>query len=590
MALGRRALARRRLIPAAMALAELERHRTSFDLRLEPRKWDLLWHVWAGRLRGADELRRFHDLLCFMQAYVESGFLFALARRMLASFTARYARELRRHRDTLVNSGIAGTRIRFEFFSPTGRWLAALAPDALHVDWDAFERGDRLEALLPLLAHPAESPGLDEYAFTPREWVERMKGPRETDACFLARRFARLPMDDVARETLWDGLDLPMWLEPSPTTPSRTFARIPPRRMHHVTRALTRTRPDLAAEIERAPRSVRAVPPGEGLRYVDLAREAMVTRERDLDAFAYGDPRDVRLVEYEDGLVFACIGVVPERRLLLEAVYGYLTLKNGVPIGYVLTSALYGSSELAYNVFDTWRGVEAATVYARVLAMTRRLFGTDTFTIVPYQLGDGNDEAIESGAWWFYHKLGFEPRDPVVERVLAREKRRMTADPAHRSSPSALRRLAKQNLFFQPRGPREDVLGRLTLANVGLAVTTLLARRFGSDRAAALATCAREAGARLGTRAWRDWGEDERTAWERWAPVVLVLPGLERWSTAERRAAAEVIRLKGSRRESDFVLAFDAHRKLRGALARLTREADPDRVVTSRAAGRPVRR
>src|SRR4029077_13985236 len=120
---------------------------------------------------------------------------------------------------------------------------------------------------------------------------------------------------------------------------------------------------------------------------IDLAREAMVTRSRDLDVFCWGDPRDVRLVDAGGGLQCACIGFRPDRRLLLEAVYGFLTLKNGVPIGYVLCSALFGSSEIAYNVFETFRGAEAARVYGRVLGMVRSLFGSDTFTIYPYQLG-----------------------------------------------------------------------------------------------------------------------------------------------------------------------------------------------------------
>src|SRR5260221_8761885 len=49
-------------------------------------------------------------------------------------------------------------------------------------------------------------------------------------------------------------------------------------------------------------------------------------------------------------------------RSLLESVYGFLTLKNGVPMGYVLTSALYHSAEVAFNVFDTFRGAEAGPV------------------------------------------------------------------------------------------------------------------------------------------------------------------------------------------------------------------------------------
>ena len=69
----------------------------------------------------------------------------------------------------------------------------------------------------------------------------------------------------------------------------------------------------------------------------------------------------MRLVDFGDGLQFAMIGMQPERRLLFETVTGYLTLRNGVPIGYVLSSTLFGSAEIAYNVFETWRGAEAGS-------------------------------------------------------------------------------------------------------------------------------------------------------------------------------------------------------------------------------------
>ena len=70
------------------------------------------------------------------------------------------------------------------------------------------------------------------------------------------------------------------------------------------------------------------------------------------------------------------------------------------------------------------------------------------------------------------------------------------------------------------------------------------------------------------------WSADERSAFHRWAPVVLLLPGLERWSADERRGLAAVIRAKGGLRESDFVQLFDAHPRLPGALAKLARSAE----------------
>ena len=95
-------------------------------------------------------------------------------------------------------------------------------------------------------------------------------------------------------------------------------------------------------------------------------------RSRDLDAFSNADPGAVRLVDCGAGLQFACLEVRPERRLVFEAVYGFLTLKNGVPIGYVLLSALYRSAEVAYNVFDSFRGAETAAIYGRALAMATK--------------------------------------------------------------------------------------------------------------------------------------------------------------------------------------------------------------------------
>jgi len=54
----------------------------------------------------------------------------------------------------------------------------------------------------------------------------------------------------------------------------------------------------------------------------------MITRQRDLDAFAYADAHDVSLLD-DDGLQFVIYGVVPQRRFLLEALYGFLVLKSG---------------------------------------------------------------------------------------------------------------------------------------------------------------------------------------------------------------------------------------------------------------------
>jgi len=292
----------------------------------------------------------------------------------------------------------------------------------------------------------------------------------------------------------------------------------------------------------------------------------MVTRSRDLEAFGYGDPRDVRVVDDGDGLQFVVIGVVPERRRLLHALYGYLTLRNGVPIGYVQVDPLLRSAGIHFNTFESFRGGEAAHVFGRVLAVTRRLFGAESLSIEPYQLGQGNAEGLESGAWWFYYKLGFRPRDAKVRRVLRGELACMKRDRGHRSSRSTLEKLASAHLYFEFRPSREAVPHPPW--EIGARISGVLAAHSDVSRRSASASCSREAARLLGLRSMRGWTAAERQAWSRWSPLALALPGVARWSPANRRALVRVVRAKGGRRDGDFVKLFDAHPRLGRSLLR----------------------
>lgn len=552
-------------------LARLEAIRFEFGPALARERRRLFAAAWRARHARAADLSRLHECLLVARAYPDSAASLAAAERMLGRFARRP--DLARLRRALAGSGIDGTDTPFRFFAPTALRLARRWPERLSYDWQEWDDPARLEELLSLVAVHGETPGLDEYELGVRGWLKRMKSSREGDAAFFVRRLADRVRDPFVFEKLVDGIDAPMVLAAGPGGPSRTLEKWPGAKAVFQRGPLRRGRPDLREELSRPPLSVAAVSPAEGQRFVDMAAEAMVTRARDLDSFAYADPRDVRLVDCGDGLQFACLGLLPERRLLLESVYAFLTLRNGVPTGYVLTSALYGSAEVAYNIFEAHRGGDASPVYGRVLSMTQHLFGADSFTIYPYQLGGaGNEEGLASGAWWFYRKLGFAPHAAWARRLMRAEEAKLARDPQHRSKRPFLARIAEENVYWHAGAKRDDVIGRLPTGLVGMALTDWLAKRFGGEGDRGAAACAREAAALLGAGPGAGWSAGERQAFERWAPLALMLPGVARWSAAERRALAAVMRAKGGRRESDFVHAFDAHAKLRAAVARLARE------------------
>ena len=555
-------------IPAAKALRRLEALRLDLGAGRGARKLLLLRELEHGRLSSRQSISRLHEVLCFIRAYPDDRAVLAMVVAMLNSFSKRA--DLRRHRAALDDSGIAGTRIRYRFYWPTARRLAARWPRQLYIDWDAQDEPDRLAAALPMLATPIEAAWLRGRAPRAQAAITRMSAGKVGDGTFLVRRIEAMPGDDFTREAFADSLDTPLLIEPGVDTPSRTLAWHSRSPLTFVTAPLRRTRPDLRAELERPPRAVRAASPIEGARLIELAMTALVTRSRDVDGIAYGNARDVWMVDDAHGLQWAFIGLVPERRQLLRASHGFLTLKNGVPIGYGQMDTLFRCADVSFNSFDTFRGAETAWIFARLLAATKALLGACSFTLDGYQLGHHNEEAIASGAWWFYQKLGFRPRVAATRKLANIELARMKEKPAHLTGKATLRKLAADTMVFETHGARAANWPRMT--DVGALAADLLAGMAG-DREAAVRECSREAMRRLGLKSIAGLNPkrpDAQRAWDRWAPLCCLLP-VTRWNSQDRRALAEIIVAKGGASEREFLMRFDAHPRLSLALRALTR-------------------
>ena len=466
-------------MPPARALADLAAIRSVYGSPGSPPRISLLRVLERATLRTTEQVKALHELLCFLHAYPDDEEVFGQVSRMLEGFAARP--DLQRHRRLLVGSGIAGTDTVYPFGFSTAKWLAARCADRLSVEWAEVAQPDLAAARLQLFSLWAERPVFDEPPLDGRKWLDRLRG-RGTDAAFIIRRSAALPVAGMANDHLYDELGLALRVAAGPGAPDRTRARVPGHRIVAQRTPLRLSRPDIVAEIAKPPKRIRRVGERQAAGLLDLAREAMVTRARDLYTFTAASLKDACLVDCGDGLEFFCVGVDPEQRLLLDAVYGILTLRNGVPIGYALFSALWRSSEVAYNVFESFRGGESAWIYGRLLATIRAMFGADTFTIDPYQLGHHNDEGLESGAWWFYYKLGFRPWDPAVARLAAIEAAKVASRRGYRTGPGTLRKLVSANLFLQIGRRRRDVIGAVPTGAIGLAVTDYLNDRFGADR------------------------------------------------------------------------------------------------------------
>jgi hypothetical protein len=260
--------------------------------------------------------------------------------------------------------------------------------------------------------------------------------------------------------------------------------------------------------------------------------ETSAMRYRELYGFTYPDTRNVLRADIGRGVRIFFFGVPPEWRLPLRAYHSALFFKNGVPIGYVEVLSLFERAEVGFNLYYTFREGESAWLYARVLRLFRQILGVRCFSVDPYQLGDDNHEAIDSGAFWFYRKLGFRPVTPEIARLAEREEAKIREQPGYRTSPRTLKKLAAGYMIFEGPGSQPGAWDHFRIRNIGFAA----GRRQGAS------------GLEI---------------------ALSLIPDLEQWTREEKRAVADIVRAKQAGAESRYLRLMQRHAKLRAAFLRL---------------------
>jgi hypothetical protein len=296
---------------------------------------------------------------------------------------------------------------------------------------------------------------------------------------------------------------------------------------------------------------------------VDASIAALGARAREVTPTMDPNPDEVYLADLGEGASLCILGTHPTLRCALEANYGYVMFSNGVPIGYGGVTPLANQANTGANLFPAFRGSEAPFLFAQSLRAFRHLFGIRRFIVNPYQFGADNDEALASGAFWFYDRLGFRSvRSPL--RTLARAERdRLRREPGRRSPLRVLRRLAEADLVLDLGGEAVPLFAEQHLVTLGQRTTESL-RGVGDAGLRDLAL--------LFDRAATTRGAQWEEGWRLLGPMLtLIRTDIARWPVGLRRALHTIIEAKGARQERRYVQLARAHAPLWEALDAATR-------------------
>ena len=498
------------------------------------------------RIDEARRLIRLHEALLYFRAFPSRPGVAKRAQQLLGRISTR-VEELRRAGgemspfDDPAISGIAGTSVTLSFSFEMLRWLDRRCGRSVRIAWEALGNADRLGETLPRFLPLLEEEALADANIPYASWIDAARG-RSSPVGWLLRQFESLRASRTEAAELFDSLDLPVeWLL-GRLPLSRTALRLPaPKPFCHGGRLVANRDVRIPSAME-GPRLSVALLSGAGAeRALDGARAALATRYRELHGFTHGDARTAIRAGGSRGIAIYFFGLVPDRRLPIRAGFAHLVTRNGVPIGYGDGLMLFERVDLSFNIFPEYRDGESAFVFATLLKLYNQLLGAATFSIEPYQIGAENEEAIASGAFWFYRRLGFRPASTELERLAQREEARIAAEKSHRTSPGVLRRLAGSNMLLETRDSRREDWNSFHVRNLGLAVN-------------------RKAETESRSRRDSDSGL---------ALVLDLIPDRAGWSRAEKKTLGEILHAKFARSETRYVRLLQKHGRLRNAILKL---------------------
>jgi hypothetical protein len=533
----------------------------------------LLAELQGAKFADVESFILFHDTLLFLRAFPQSAKVVELTDKLLTALETQVAKFVDSPSAGLAFddesvSGIAGTTVTNTWTYELARWLVERHGRAIHAEWNVEEHFRNMATVLPNCMPLLEDDSSVEADTPYLKWMDAAAGGDKDTLRWLLRSFQQLAVSRLDRTSLYDALGVNLAWNLSGSSASRTLARRPVSQFFfHDSLLLQRKQVSLADEMDSTPLKLRKLSQTEGGKIIDMARDALAVRYRELHGSTHGDPKHVFEANVGRGVQLFIWGLDTDWRLPLRAYYAGLTLKNGVPVNYFEAIGLFEWIEVGFNTFYAFREGETAWIYSKVLHLLHQLAGVTCISVYPYQIGQDNEEAIQSGAFWFYRKLGFRPGRPDLLAITEREEKKIARDPKYRTSPRTLRKLAEGHMFFEfgdSPGGRWDSFSTRTL---GLAVQRKMADELGGDagkmRRATTSRLSKIMQVNLDTYTAR-----EQWAFTNFAVLLALAPELTRWTPAEKRSLLAIIRAKAGPSETHYLHLLQRHHRLREVLLR----------------------
>lgn len=412
------------------------------------RKSELLNSLMIQKEFTSKDIINYHDTLLFLLAYPQNKNIYQLTQNAFSVFENQLFLHLKKYKtkalNELLGSGLSGTYLTSSFGFDLTKHLVLQYKNQISIDtidWECENGIEILKLILPKCEQDILL--LKEESIT--QWFIELAGEGQNVIEFLLLSLEeKFPEPDVC-EYFFLKLKVYVKIDFTGKLPSRSAITHTFNPVFYHDKELVR-KINLFDELKikvKGPLPLNAQAKEQSWRTSQLM---LLSLGRETDPLAYGRAEDVEVYDAGRGLSICLNGMRPGKRLPFESYIGYMAYKNGRPIAYGGAWIFGNRARIGLNVFEPYRGGESTWIFAAILRTYSLVFNIQHLLVDPYQIGKDNEEAIESGAFWFYYKLGFKPIQANLKELAGMEFDKMSKSTSYRVSKAVLRKLANSTL------------------------------------------------------------------------------------------------------------------------------------------------
>ncbi len=508
-----------------------------------------------------------HDMLLFLKVYADNESVYHQANHnlKLLSDTILQLHQKQKQLNTLNNTGIAHTSIEAAYNFDILRVM--IEKYIFFLEFDSFGADDEtLFNTFQLIVSEGEQVAFTDDTFDIQTWIKQSLSSNAKDKLAQIIQLIENSTNNERMKThFFQNLQLFVRINLNDHF-SRTFLTTPFSFDYFYTPTTGLEKHIDFKELIRKPLQEPLVLLREQKQQlIDVAQTQLFCLLRELDAITYAEDHSVEVLPLERGLYICLYYQKIHKRNLVESLIGYTVLKNGVSISYGAFWILGYTAKVAFNIFEAFRGGESQFIFSQIIRILVQHYHVNRLIVEPYQFGKNNEEAILSGAFWFYYKLGFRPTDIELAHLASKEQQKITKTKSYKTSTNVLEQLAEGNLELSLAS---SSVPSINPTDVSLYIGYLIEQQFNGNRQQLENKMSKELLDALEIRILSSAASLTETESFKKTSVLFydMIAEIKTWSDTDKTALFHLMKIKLAGNEREFILKFQQHKVLQYAL------------------------